>query len=79
MCKPARGLLADDDRAGRGERLETRGDVSRVAERHRLLVHGTDEADRGGAGVDSDAHRELLDAPGLLDVACVVADDLQDP
>jgi hypothetical protein len=74
--EPPRGLLADHDRPGRGERLEAGGDVGRVPEGDGLLVDVSDDPHRGRAGVDPHAHVELLDASCALDVARVVANDL---
>ncbi len=72
-------FLADRDRAGRGNRLQARGNVGRVPEGDGLVIHRTDDSHRGRAGVDADADVEALDPPGLLDVARVLPYDLHDP
>ena len=78
MSETARGLLADGDRAGRGDGLQTRRDVGRVTEGDGLMIDVTNEPHRRGAGVDADTDVESLDAPRLLDVARVLAHDLDD-
>ena len=72
-------LLADRDRPRRARRLDARGDVRRVAERDGLRAARADRADAGPARVDADPDGEVGDAPGLGDVAGVVAGDLEDP
>ena len=76
--EPPRGLVADRDRARSRSRLDPGGNVRRVAERDRLRAARAHRADARPTGVDADADGEVGNAPGLGDVARVVADHLQD-
>ena len=63
---------------GLGGRLQSGGDVRRVAERDGLRVGASHEPDRCRAAVHSHSNGEAGDPPGGLDVARVSAHDLED-
>ena len=76
--EPFRGGLTDRDRARHGKGLEPRRDVRRVAEADRLTFGAPDGADGHLAAVEPDAHVEVGDTPGDLDLTRVLADDMND-
>ena len=78
VLEPSRGDVPDEDRARLRGRLQSGGDVRRVAERDGLRVGASDEPDRCRAAVHSHAHCESRDAPGGLDVTRIAGHDLED-
>ncbi len=74
---PHRGLPGHD-RTGLGDALETGGDVRRVAECDGLSLRAADKAHRHRPAVQADPDVEVRDPPGRLDVAGVLADDVND-
>ena len=65
------GRRADQHAARRGERLQARRRVDDVA--HRRVVGSGDRADEDLAGVDADAHLDVVDRVGVVDVLVLLS------
>ena len=74
----SRRRLPDGDRARVSDALQARGHVVRVAERDRLWIGGSHQADRDLARVDPYPGVEIRDSPCALDLAGVARDLLED-